>query len=83
MGRNVTISDIEQHYDHNAATMLAPVTEDFNFDFSFSNYIHVLYKKENFINLEADAVEGIKSWRFTQGGTDERAAARGGHGTGG
>ena len=83
MGREQTISDIEQHYDHNAATMLAPVTEDFNFDFSFSNYIHVLYKKDDFINLEADAVEGIKSWRFTQGGTDERAAARGGHGTGG
>jgi len=83
VGRDVTISDIEEHYDYNARTMLSPVNEDFNFDFSFSNYIHVLYKKDDFIKLEADAVHGIKSWRFTQGSTSERVAARGGHGVGG
>jgi len=76
-------ADIEEHYDYNARTMLSPVNEDFNFDFSFSNYIHVLYKKDDFIKLEADAVHGIKSWRFTQGSTSERVAARGGHGVGG
>ena len=47
MGRDVTISNINEHYDHNAATMQKPKTETFNFekDFSFCNYIHVLYEK--------------------------------------
>jgi hypothetical protein len=49
---------------------------------SDSNYYHVLYKKDDFISLEADAVQGIKSWRFTKGGTQERAVARGGQGGG-
>ena len=60
MGRDETITDIYEHYDYNAATMLAPKNEDFNFDFSFSNYIHVLYKPDDLIDLEAEAVEGIK-----------------------
>lgn len=46
------------------------------------NYIHVLYKKENFIKLESDAVDGIKSWRLTEGGTDPSATARAGAGGG-
>ena len=48
-----------------------------------SNYYHLLYKKENFLTLASDAVEGIKSWRFTKGGSDARAIARGGSGDGG
>ena len=86
MGRDVTISDIEQHYDHNAATMLAPRRETYTSfsanNFSFNNYIHLLYRKDDFINLEADAVEGIRSWHLTEGGTDSRTVARGGHGGG-
>ena len=45
-----------------------------------SEYRHLLYKNEDFIKLDADAVVGIKSWRFTKGGTVARAIARGGHG---
>ena len=84
MGRDVTISNIEQHYDYNAATMLAPANEKFNFDFSFSNYFHLLYRDNNFITLESHEVKGIRSWRFTEGGSDPRAIARGrgGGGTG-
>ena len=85
-GRDVTITDVEQHYDHNAATMLAPKKDTYaSFsanDFTFSNYIHLLYRKTDFIKLEADAVNGIKSWRLTEGGTDSRATGRGGHGGG-
>jgi len=77
MERGWTISDVYQHYDYNSATMLAPKNERFNFDFSFSNYIHVLYKENDFIKLEAEAVKGITSWRFTEGGTTSRAVARG------
>jgi hypothetical protein len=80
--RSWTISNIEQHYDYNAATMLTPKNANFNFDFSFHNYIHLLYKEESFINLEADAVPGIKSWRVTEGGTDARATGRAGAGGG-
>ena len=43
-GRAWTISNVFQHYDYNAATMLAPKNSDFNFDLSFNNYIHLLYK---------------------------------------
>ena len=42
----------------------------------------MLYKEEDFIDLQSDAVDGIKSWRFTEGGTDPRATGRGGHGGG-
>ena len=35
MGREWTISNVEQHYDYNAATMSGPMNENFNFDFSF------------------------------------------------
>jgi hypothetical protein len=36
MGREVTISNFKQHYDYNAATMLAPIAdEEFGFDMSF------------------------------------------------
>jgi len=62
--------------------MLAPMNEDFNFDFSFNNYIHLLYQKSDFINLQADEVKGIRSWRFTEGGSDARAIGRGGVGVG-
>ena len=82
MGREWTISDINEHYDYNAATMLTPTNDDFNFDFSFSQYYHVLYTTDNFINLESDAVEGIKSWRFTAGGTSSQAVGRAGAGGG-
>ena len=84
-GRDWTITNIEEHYDFNAAHMLTPSNETFNFEkvFEFKNYIHILYKKEDFIDLEATAVEGIKSWRCTEGGTDSRDVARGGHGVGG
>ena len=83
MSRAWTISNIKQHYNYNAATMLAPTNTQFNIDdFSFANYYHFFYEKTDFINLEADAVEGITSWRFTQGGTDSRAIARGGAGGG-
>ena len=82
MGRVLTISNVKEHYDYNAATMLVPKNEDFNFDFNFNNYIHVLYEKSDFINLVADEVKGIKSWRFTEGGSDARAIARGGAGGG-
>ena len=82
MGREWTISDVSEHYDYNAATMLAPKNEDFNFDFDFKNYIHVLYETDNFINLEAEATAGIKSWKFTEGGTTARALARTGGGGG-
>tara|TARA_B100000795_G_scaffold258307_1_gene232291 strand:+ start:228 stop:584 length:357 start_codon:yes stop_codon:yes gene_type:complete len=58
MGRTVTISNIDEHYDYNAATMLTPKKDSFGFDFNFSNYIHVLYRESDFINLESDAVEG-------------------------
>ena len=83
-GRQWTISNIEQHYDFNAAHMLKPETETFNFEkvFSFKNYIHVLYMKSDFISLEAEAVDGIKSWRCTEGGTDSCAIARAGAGGG-
>jgi hypothetical protein len=37
MGREWTISDIEQHYDYNAAFMLQPKNENFNFDFDFKH----------------------------------------------
>ena len=47
-----------------------------------SNYHHVLYEKDDFIKLDSDAVEGIKGWRFTEGGTDARAVARVGNGGG-
>ena len=80
--RGWTISNVEEHYDYNAATMLAPTNERFNFDFSFSEYVHVLYRAENFIDLEADAVQGIKAWRCTQGGSTSRAIGRGGAGGG-
>ena len=86
IGRQWTISNIEQHYDFNAAMMLTPDNNSFSAfetNFTFANYYHVLYKKEQFLNLEADAVTGIKSWRFTEGGSDARATARGGHGSGG
>lgn len=109
MGRDWTISNVEQHYDYNAATMLKPKHANYNFEcaapselnrclryccdvtqrfacvcgsFSFSNYYHVLYKKDDFIDLESHAVQGIKSWRFTEGGTNDRATARGGIGGG-
>ena len=82
MGRELTISNIEQHYDYNAATMLAPTNEKYNFDFSFSNYFHLLYDDNSFITLESHEVKGIKSWRCTEGGTDARAIARGGAGGG-
>jgi hypothetical protein len=82
MGREWTISNVQEHYDYNAATMTTPKTENFNFDFSFSNYIHVLYRKNDFIKLEADSVEGIKSWRLTVGGCDARVTGHGGHGGG-
>jgi hypothetical protein len=83
MSREWTISNVQQHYYYNAATMLAPTNERYNIeDFSFSNYYHFFYEKSDFINLEAEATEGIKSWRFTQGGTDPRAIARGGAGGG-
>ena len=83
MSRVWTISNVQQHYNYNAATMLAPTNEKFNIeDFSFSNYYHFFYQKSDFIDLEAEATEGIKSWRFTQGGTDARATARGGAGGG-
>ena len=80
-GREVTISNVYEHYDYNAATMLKPTHSTFNFgaDFSFSNYYHLLYKKENFVELKSDAVVGIKSWRLTEGGTTSRALARSGH----
>jgi len=86
IGRQWTISNIEQHYDFNAAMMLTPDNNSFSAfetNFTFANYYHVLYKKEQFVNLEADAVTGIKSWRFTEGGSDTREMARGGHGLGG
>lgn len=35
MGRTETVSSIEEHYDFNAANMIAPKNENFNFDFSF------------------------------------------------
>ena len=84
MGRDWTISNVEQHYDFNASMMCTPQNDTFNFenDFTFCNYIHVLYRKENFISLEADAVEGIKGWRFTEGGCTSRALASAGHGGG-
>ena len=82
MGRDWTISSIQEHYDYNAATMLAPQNENFNFDFKFNNYIHVYYEEKDFIRLDADAVVGIRSWRFTEGGTSARAIARGGAGGG-
>ena len=82
IGRDYTISNIDEHYDYNAATMQTPKNEDFNFDFNFNNYIHVLYKPNDFINLVADEVKGIRSWRFTEGGSDPRAIARGGAGGG-
>tara|TARA_B100000795_G_scaffold167375_2_gene125949 strand:- start:347 stop:868 length:522 start_codon:yes stop_codon:yes gene_type:complete len=78
IGRIWTISSIEEH----AATMLVPKNEDFNFDFSFNNCIHVFYKKSNFINLKADKVKGVRSWRFTEGGSDAPALARVGAGGG-
>ena len=83
-GRAFTISNVYEHYDYNAATMLKPTQSTFNFgaDFSFSNYYHLLYKKENFVELKSDAVVGIKSWRLTEGGTTQRAVARSGHGGG-
>ena len=82
MGRDWTISNVKEHYDYNAATMLVPKNEDFNFDFSFNNCIHVFYKKSNFINLKADKVKGVRSWRFTEGGSDAPALARVGAGGG-
>ena len=82
LSRQWTISNVSEHYDYNAATMLRPNNSSFNFDFSFNNYIHVYYKEDDFINLESDAVNGIQSWRFTAGGTDPRATGRGGHGGG-
>jgi len=83
MGREVTISNFKQHYDYNAATMLAPIAdEEFGFDMSFNNYFHVLYEKEDFIKLDADAVDGIKSWRFTAGGVTSRDIGTVGHGGG-
>ena len=42
-GRSWTISNVYEHYDYNAATMQGPKNSDFNFDFSFHNYIHLLY----------------------------------------
>lgn len=62
MARSWTISSAEEHYDYNAATMPAPTNERFNFDFSFSNYIHILYRPRDFINLESEPVEGIARW---------------------
>ena len=47
-----------------------------------SNYFHVLYEKEDFIKLDADAVDGIKSWRFTAGGVTSRDIGTVGHGGG-
>ena len=36
MGREWTISNVQEHYDYNAATMLAPIAdEEFGFDMSF------------------------------------------------
>lgn len=35
----------------------------------------MLYEKEQFIDLESHEVKGIKSWRFTAGGTDSRVTA--------
>ena len=80
--RSWTISNVYQHYDYNAATMQAPKNTEFNFDFSFHNYIHLLYKEESFIDLEANAVPGIQSWRSTEGGNDARATGRAGAGGG-
>eukprot|EP00966_Prymnesium_polylepis_P257268 5943344-Prymnesium_polylepis.1 len=56
LGRDCTISNVEQHYDFNAAMMQTPRNDSFNFekDFKFRNYIHILYRKDDFINLEAD-----------------------------
>ena len=82
MGREWTISNIKQHYDYNAATMEAPTNENFNFDFDFNNYFHLLYEVDNFITLGSHAVEGIKGWRCTEGGSDARALARVGAGGG-
>ena len=65
-----------------ASAQLEPKNEKLNLDFSFSNYIHVLYRSDDFIKLDADAVEGITGWRLTSGGTDSRAVARGGAGGG-
>ena len=56
-----TISDVSQHYDYNSATMIKPKNERINMDFSFSSYYHVLYKKPDFINLEAAPVVGTES----------------------
>lgn len=42
----------------------------------------MFYREDNLISLDADAVQGIKSWRFTQGGATSRAIARGGSGGG-
>ena len=42
----------------------------------------MLYKEDDLINLEADEVKGIKSWRFTDGGSTARAIGSGGHGGG-
>ena len=84
MGRKWTISNIYQHYDFNAAYMLEPNNGTFNFGstFEFFNYYHVLYKSDDFVKLPSDAVEGIKSWALTEGGTDTRNLARGGSGGG-
>ena len=60
-------------HDYNAAMLLSPKHKKITFnDFSFDNYIHMLYEKEQFIDLESHEVKGIKSWRFTAGGTDSR-----------
>ena len=34
--------------------------------------IHIFYLKEDFIKLDAEFVEGITSWRYTEGGTASR-----------
>ena len=45
-----------------------------------SNYIHLYYENDDFIDLQSHEVKGIKSWRFTEGGTTSRATGHGGHG---
>ena len=82
LSREFTVTSAQEHYDYNADTMRKPTNENFNFDFSFSNYFHVHYQEENFVNLQAGAVEGIRSWRLTVGGTNAREIARGGQGGG-
>jgi len=40
---NWTISNIQEHYDYNAATMLEPKNEKYNFDFSFRSNPHLFW----------------------------------------